>query len=242
MTDCVSAARAATRSGLVAWKYRSAVSGRIQASNGCRGAGGTSAKPSREERIKEMESVSSLLWLSSACCHQRACSREAASVAVIKLMLTAERKTRDVTMEVSRPGCNFVWLFSNLNKLPIKFFISYFAASQFMYRLETSILNKDTRDFLSICQNNILRQILGIHKLCHMSKILRVYKYLTLRTYIFFLNYVFLTPLNKMRSHLAFFPAYYLQRHSKKKLCLRHLNMCLKEKGVSKKLCLVISA
>ena len=43
MSDCVSAARAATRSLVVAWKYRSAVSGRIQVSNGCRGAGGTSA-------------------------------------------------------------------------------------------------------------------------------------------------------------------------------------------------------
>ena len=37
-----------------------------------------------------------------------------------------------------------------------------YCLSQFTYSLETSVLNRDTRDYLNICQNNILRQILGL--------------------------------------------------------------------------------
>ena len=50
---------------------------------------------------------------------------------------------------------------------------TYKTYSQFTYSLETSVLNKDTRDYLNICQNNILRQILGLNKNCHMSNILK---------------------------------------------------------------------
>jgi hypothetical protein len=53
------------------------------------------------------------------------------------------------------------------------FIYKTYCLSQFTYGLETSVLNKDTRDFLNICQNNVLRQILGLHKNCHMSNILK---------------------------------------------------------------------
>jgi hypothetical protein len=53
------------------------------------------------------------------------------------------------------------------------FIYKTYSLSQFTYGLETSVLNKDTRDYLNICQNNLLRQILGLHKYCHMSNILK---------------------------------------------------------------------
>jgi hypothetical protein len=53
------------------------------------------------------------------------------------------------------------------------FIYKTYCLSQFTYGLETSVLNKDTRDYLNICQNNLLRQILGLHKYCHMSNILK---------------------------------------------------------------------
>ena len=53
------------------------------------------------------------------------------------------------------------------------FIYKTYCLSQFTYALETSVLNKETRDYLNICQNNILRQILGLHKNCHMSNILK---------------------------------------------------------------------
>ena len=61
-----------------------------------------------------------------------------------------------------------------------------YCLSQFTYSLETSVLNKDTRDYLNICQNNILRQILGLHKCCHMSNVLKC-----LRLYSFEDLYIF---------------------------------------------------
>ena len=36
------------------------------------------------------------------------------------------------------------------------FIYKTYCLSQFTYGLETSVLNKDTRDYLNICQNNIL--------------------------------------------------------------------------------------
>ena len=56
------------------------------------------------------------------------------------------------------------------------FIYKTYCLSQFTYGIETTVLNKETRDYLNISQNNILRQILGIHKYCHMSKILKCLK------------------------------------------------------------------
>ena len=56
------------------------------------------------------------------------------------------------------------------------FIYKTYCLSQFTYGLETTVLNQDTRDYLNISQNNILRQILGIDKHCHMSKILNCLK------------------------------------------------------------------
>jgi hypothetical protein len=53
------------------------------------------------------------------------------------------------------------------------FIYKTYCLSQFTYALETSVLNKNTRKYLNVCQNNLLRQILGLHKYCHMSNILK---------------------------------------------------------------------
>ena len=37
---------------------------------------------------------------------------------------------------------------------------------------------KKTREYLNICQNNLIRQIIGLHKYCHISKILNALKIL----------------------------------------------------------------
>ena len=56
------------------------------------------------------------------------------------------------------------------------FIYKTYCLSQFTYGLETTVLNKETRDYLNISQNNILRQVLGVHKYCHMSRILKCLK------------------------------------------------------------------
>ena len=56
------------------------------------------------------------------------------------------------------------------------FIYKTYCLSQFTYGLETTVLNKETRDYLNIAQNNILRQVLGVHKYCHMSNILKCLK------------------------------------------------------------------
>ena len=48
--------------------------------------------------------------------------------------------------------------------------------SQLTFGLETTVLNLQTRNYLNICQNNILRQILGLCKNRHMSNILKSIK------------------------------------------------------------------
>ena len=68
---------------------------------------------------------------------------------------------------------SFLGLQSRALSPKLQSFISKtYCLSQFTYGLETSVLNKDTRDYLNICQNNILRQILGLNNNCHMSNIL----------------------------------------------------------------------
>ena len=49
------------------------------------------------------------------------------------------------------------------------FIYKTFCLSQFTYSLETTVINTQTRNYLHICQNNLLRQIIGLNKFCHMS-------------------------------------------------------------------------
>ena len=51
-----------------------------------------------------------------------------------------------------------------------------YCLSQFTYALETTTLTKKTRDYLNVSQNNLLRQMIGLNKFCHMSKILLALK------------------------------------------------------------------
>ena len=84
----------------------------------------------------------------------------------------AIEKFRDVQKSVY--SLSFLGLQPNTIFPKLQSFIyKTYCLSQFTYALETSVLNKDTRDYLNICQNNILRQILGLHKFCHMSNILK---------------------------------------------------------------------
>ena len=84
----------------------------------------------------------------------------------------AIEKFRDVQKSVY--SLSFLGLQPNTISPKLQSFIyKTYCLSQFTYALETSVLNKDTRDYLNICQNNILRQILGLHKFCHMSNILK---------------------------------------------------------------------
>jgi len=53
------------------------------------------------------------------------------------------------------------------------FIYKTYCLSQFTYALETTTLLKGTRDYLNVSQNNLIRQILGLPRTCHMSRILK---------------------------------------------------------------------
>ena len=48
-----------------------------------------------------------------------------------------------------------------------------FCLSQFTYALETTTLNQKTRNYLNICQNNLIRQLLKLNKFCHITEVLQ---------------------------------------------------------------------
>ena len=58
------------------------------------------------------------------------------------------------------------------------FLYKTYCLSQFTYALETSTLNKKTRQYLNIAQNNLLRQFVGLKYYCRISKILNILKIL----------------------------------------------------------------
>ena len=94
---------------------------------------------------------------------------------------------------------------SDLMPYPLIYFIyKTYCLSQFTYALETTVINKETRDYINICQNNIIRQILGIHKLCHMSKILKSLKIFTFEELYIFSKLSFLNSIkyNEITSSL----------------------------------------
>ena len=49
------------------------------------------------------------------------------------------------------------------------FIYKTFCLSQFTYSLETTVINTQTRNYLHICQNNLLRQIIGLNKFCQIQ-------------------------------------------------------------------------
>ena len=69
------------------------------------------------------------------------------------------------------------------------FIYKTYSLSQFTYGPETTVLNKKTRDYLNICQNNLIRQIIGLKGRCHMTEILK-----SLKLYNFEDNYVASKP------------------------------------------------
>ena len=93
---------------------------------------------------------------------------------------------------------SFLGLKSNTIPPHLQSFIyKTYCLSQFTYGLESSVLNKTTRDYLSICQNNILRQILGIHSRCHMSKILKSLKIFSFEELYVFSKLCFLNSIKQ---------------------------------------------
>ena len=56
------------------------------------------------------------------------------------------------------------------------FIYKTYCLSQFTYALETTTLLKGTRDYLNVSQNNLIRQIIGLPKTCHMTRLLRLLK------------------------------------------------------------------
>ena len=56
------------------------------------------------------------------------------------------------------------------------FIYKTYCLSQFTKGLETTVLNEEARNYLNICQNNILRQILGLRKFSHVTRILKTLK------------------------------------------------------------------
>ena len=77
------------------------------------------------------------------------------------------------------------------------FIYKTYCLSQFNYGLETSVLNKETRNYLNICQNNLIRQIIGTHKHCHMSKILKCLKIFNFEDLYIFSKLSFLNTIQK---------------------------------------------
>ena len=59
------------------------------------------------------------------------------------------------------------------------FLYKTYCLSTFTYALETTTLKAATRDFFNICQNNIIRQIIGLNKFSHISEILKILKLFT---------------------------------------------------------------
>ena len=56
------------------------------------------------------------------------------------------------------------------------FIYKTYCLSQFTYALEKTTLLKGTRDYLNISQNNLIRQIIGLPKTCHMTRLLNLLK------------------------------------------------------------------
>ena len=56
------------------------------------------------------------------------------------------------------------------------FFYKTYCLSNFTYALETTYLQTKTLNFLNKCQNDCIRQIIGLKKYSHMSNILKCLK------------------------------------------------------------------
>ena len=89
--------------------------------------------------------------------------------------LTATEKFKNVQKSI------FSMSFLGLSPMGVTPFLQSFiyktyCLSQFTYALETSTLRQKTRDYLNVCQNNIIRQTIGLNKFCHMSHILSALK------------------------------------------------------------------
>ena len=50
------------------------------------------------------------------------------------------------------------------------FIYKTYCFSTFVYGLETTTINKKTRDYINVLQNNLIRQMIGLNKFCHISK------------------------------------------------------------------------
>ena len=76
------------------------------------------------------------------------------------------------------------------------FIYKTYCFSTFVYGLETTTINKKTRDYINVLQNNLIRQMIGLNKFCHISKIrkaINIYNFesIYLLSKLSFINTVF---------------------------------------------------
>ena len=109
------------------------------------------------------------------------------------------------------------------------FIYKTFCLSQFTYSLETTVINRDTRNYLNVCQNNILRQIIGLKKYAHMSKVLKSLRIFNFEDLYSYTKLSFLNSIKQNKITESIFQ--YLCNSSRKKI-LNHLSKtfgCLKK-------------
>ena len=84
------------------------------------------------------------------------------------------------------------------------FMYKTYCLSTFTYALETTTLKKSTIDYLNVCQNNTIRQIIGLKKYCHISKILKCLKLFNMEQLYVFSKICFLNSIkyNSIRSDI----------------------------------------
>ncbi|RNA34388.1 hypothetical protein BpHYR1_042169 [Brachionus plicatilis] len=82
------------------------------------------------------------------------------------------------------------------------FIYKTYCLSQFTYGLETLTLNKSTRNYLNISQNNLIRQILVLKPRCHMTSVLNALQLFNFdQLYVFSkLSFISTIKFNRMAS------------------------------------------
>ena len=76
------------------------------------------------------------------------------------------------------------------------FIYKTYCLSTFTYGLETTTLLKTTRDYLSICQNNLIRQFVGLRRYCRMSNVRKCLKIFDFEQLYIFTKLSFISTLN----------------------------------------------
>ena len=96
------------------------------------------------------------------------------------------------------------------------FIYKTFCLTQFTYALETTTLHTSTRDYLNTSQNNLIRQIIGLDKFCHISNVLKSLKIFNFEQLYIFCKLSFLRSLQNNEISLYIFNTIKENQFSKK--------------------------